>query len=188
MANILRIETAVTGWPGAPGSLTVYADSQDNVASVCSALRTFLDAVKSLIPSGVVFTIPNSGPIISDTTGDLVGTWAAGDVLIVTCTGSGGYAAAAGAVVHLKTAAVMDGRLLRGRIFLVPLVQSMYDTAGNLADTQLGSIRTAAASFVTACAGHLVIWHRPNTAHAGGSSPVVSSQVPDLAAVLRSRR
>jgi len=62
-------------------------------------------------------------------------------------------------------------------------------------------VQTAAAAFVTACSGKLLVWSRPQEAKTaiehpphgieerdGSSYPVIASSVPNKIVVLRSRR
>ena len=83
---------------------------------------------------------------------------------------------------------VVNGRLPMGRTFLVPLVVANYDANGTLASATVTGITNAANALITALAGELKIWHRPDTKGPGVAATVISCQVPDMAAVLKSRR
>jgi hypothetical protein len=174
-----------TGFPGAPGYTVHYRGELDTLTS---HLRTFYDAVKGLFPSNVTVQVPQSGDLINSTTGGLAGTWTSAFNASVTGTAAGVYAAPAGAVVRWLTDGIVAGRRLRGRTFLVPLAATAYQTDGSLLGTTVTNIQAAAQALVTAETANLGVWHRPVGGAGGSWSPVVSADVPDRAAILRSRR
>lgn len=182
-----RVSVAWQNWPGAPGVSQMFLlnpPSQGNV----DAIRTFFNALVGNIPSGLTIQVPSSGDVISESTGEITGTWSVGSTpAVVTGTGSGAYAGNAGAVVHWLTAGVVVGRRVRGRTFLVPLT-GVYDTAGSLSSAFLTSLTTAAAAYVTGQGGVAVVWSRPAPGRSGSLHSITSSRVPDLAVSLRSRR
>jgi hypothetical protein len=189
MAGLPRVNVAWQQWPGAPGVSVFYlAESSDLAASV-AAIRAMFNAVATLLPSGLTITVPGSGDIINDGTGAITGAWSSGTTpAVVTGSGAGAYAGNAGAVIHWLTTTVVNGRRLRGRTFLVPLISSAYDTSGSISTAALSTISAAAQGLVDAANSDHVVWHRP-TGFAAGSSAIVSSiRVPDLAVSLRSRR
>lgn len=189
MPNIHRVSVAWQGWPGSPGVSQFYMKQSPDYQGVVDDLRTFFDAVKALLPSGLTVQVPVSGDTLNDNTGGIVGSWSATTPpLVVTGTGAGAYAGNAGAVIHWLTLAVVNGRRLRGRTFLVPLISTAYDTAGSLSTAALSTLSTAAGNLNITSGADLVVWHRPVNG-AGGSSEIFNSvRVPDLAVSLRSRR
>jgi len=195
MAGLNRVSVAWQGWPGSPGVTQFYLDNVPAQTSI-DAIRAFFNAIANLLPSGLTISVPGSGDIVEDVTGQLAGSWSVGTTpVVVNGTGAGVYAGNAGAVVHWLTNTVALKRRLRGRTFLVPLVGSSYDTAGSLSATALTTIQNAATAMVGSMAGNMVVWHRPIiqkgtgvVIRAGSSGDVTSSRVPDLAVTLRSRR
>jgi len=184
-----RVSVAWQNWPGAPGSTVFYGSSATWAQADVDALRTFFAAFSSLLPSGLTITVPPSGDTVDDQTGAIVGAWSvATPPIVVTGSGAGNYAGNAGAVVHWLTDDVVNGRRVRGRSFLVPLVSTAYDTAGSLATTAITTLTNAAAALVSATNPRLLVWHRPLPPAAGSSYPINASRVPDLAVSLRSRR
>lgn len=189
MANLPRVNVSWQSWPGAPGVSTFYMAQAAPLQATVDALRAFFNAHAALLPSGLIINVPSSGDIINDATGGIEGAWSVGTPpTTVTGTGAGAYAGNAGAVVHWLTTTVVNGRRVRGRTFLVPLISTAYDTSGSLSTATLSTINTAAAGLVTAAADDLVVWHRPTQFAQGSSATITSHRVPDLAVSLRSRR
>jgi hypothetical protein len=75
-----------------------------------------------------------------------------------------------------------------GRTFLVPLASGAFENNGTLATTTLATLNAAATQLITDLAGELKVWHRPNAAGPGSNVTVLTAQVPDMAAVMKSRR
>lgn len=190
MAVIRKIPVLWQGFPGAPGFSVFYApDSTDAVASI----KTFFTTCRTEIPTGVSLTIPFAGDSISDTTGELGGSWTSPNGGVVTCVGSGAYAAGTGAFVRWLTGGIVNGRRVKGHTFLCPLIAADYDTVGSLSSTALSTLSGAAA--VLGAANTLVVWARPFTGtvsdpvpRAGSSHAVIAGTVPDQVTSLRSRR
>jgi hypothetical protein len=105
------------------------------------------------------------------------------------------YSGASGLVINWRTAGVRNGRRVRGRTFLVPLAGGAYGTDGTIDNANITETVTAAtALYTTASPIKLGVWARPkrddlgNITEDGSFHPVVAASVPDMAAVLRSRR
>lgn len=185
---VARVRCSWQNWPGAPGVSTFYGDDDITQATVDS-IRTFFQALVTLLPTGLTINVPSSGDIIDQSSGTLTGVWSVGSTpATVTGAGAGAYAGNAGAVVHWLTDAIVAGRRTRGRTFLVPLVGSAFDTSGSLSTTAHTAITNAAAALVSANPGLLNVWRRPKPGFSGGNASITSSRVPDLAISLRSRR
>lgn len=181
-----RIRVELTGLTALPGLMTFY--SVVAVPSAKAAVEAFLDDVKGLFPNGLTARVPNSGDLIEDSTGELVGSWSEGSAATITATGAGAYAAGVGVRVQWNTNGIRNGRRVRGATFVCPLVVSAFDTAGTLGTTPLGTIQAAAD--LLAADGTLLIWSRPSSPGAGDgdSNAVTSATVPDRITALRSRR
>jgi hypothetical protein len=193
MATLHRVRARWSGFQGSPGFSNFYFDTA--ALPNLGALRTFFDSSKGFWAPGVSVQIENTGDTISDQDGSLQGSWSTTSVFSVDSAGTGGYAGAAGAVVHWNTSTVVRGRRLRGRTFLVPMNSSAYDTSGTISSGLKTNLEGAAAAMVSALGSTFRIWSRPLrnpttgaiTAN-GTNSAVTSSRVPDLAVSLRSRR
>lgn len=190
-----RYQVSWQNWPGAPGVTSFFTDPASGNPDP-APLRTFFNALAGLLPSGLTITVPATGDLIEETTGQLAGTWTATPTpTVVTGTNTNTYAGNAGAVVHWLSTDVVNGRRVRGRSFLVPLGSSVFDTAGSLSSGTLTTIQTAAAALLASATWHPVVWARPYTdpagihpSRVGSKHPATSYRVPDLAISLRSRR
>ena len=184
---ISRIRTVWSNFSGAPGYTNLFCDVASE-ASVVPAVRSFFNALIGILPSGVTIQVPGSGDTIDESTGLITGAWSTTTPASVVGTSGGVNTGASGAVVHWLTSSVVNGRRVRGRSFICPLASTAFDTAGTLTSAAITTLQTAADGLVTASAGELVVFHRPTDFAQGSEHVVTSTRVPDLAAVLRSRR
>jgi len=195
MVAINRVRVAWTNWPGAPGLSTFYlASGTTNTAP----LKTFFTAIKDLFPLNLTTDVPSSGDVIDSGTGLITGGWAgSGGGQSISAASSGGYAGGSGALIRWQTNAVLNGRRLVGRTYLVPLERGVYFTDGSLTTSAQGVISAAGQAMITAYAGALLVYGPPRDSGTNGpndpgkaaiNSPIISCLVPDLAAVMRSRR
>lgn len=180
-----RVRVLWQNWPGSPGYTNHYVGS--NVLAQ-TALRTFYDGIKALIPSGLTIQVPSTGDQVNEATGQITGVWTGAVQTVVTGTAVSVYAGASGACINWRTGNVINGRRPMGRTFLVPLASGAFENNGTLATTTLATLNAVSTQLITDLAGELKVWHRPNAAGPGANVTVLTAQVPDLAAVLRSRR
>ncbi len=197
MTTIARIRTVLTGFPGGPGVATMYSI---NTATFPASLRAFWVACANAMAQGVQIQVEGSGDLIEDTTGVITGAWSGATPAVVGSPSAGAYSAPSGAVVDWLSPTILDGRRVRGRTFIVPLTNAAYQSDGSLAAGTVTGLKDAGDALVIAEAGGFCVWHRPRkaraangtipavTARAGGHALVTTCRVPDLSAVLRSRR
>jgi len=193
VATINRARVTWTNFPGAPGVSTFYfaASTVD-----MTPLRTFFQAFALHIAGGATLTVPSNGDQIDDSTGQITGVWTGPAQSAVSTTGSGAYSGATGAVVEWISNGIVNGHRPIGKTFLVPLISGDYDTNGSLSSSFLTTALTAATNMAATFGANQLVWSRPFTppagspspARPGSSHPVAIVRVPDLAAVLRSRR
>lgn len=153
------------------------------------AMDAFWEAIKAILPSDVSIAIDNSLADIESTDGTITGYESVVPAAAHVGTSGTPYSGATGAVIEWLTPGVVNSRVVRGRTFLVPLALGAFDNAGSLSSSTLTTLKDAATTMAGAMTG-LSVWHRPTTkAAADGDAWAVSAiRVPDLAAVLRSRR
>jgi hypothetical protein len=157
-------------------------------------LKTFYAAIKQLFPLNLTFQIPTSGDIISEANGQVIGTWTGtGGGSETSSAGTGGYAGSAGAVLRWVTGGVVNGHRVVGRTYLVPMHQNSYATDGSLQATVQTTVQTAALALLGSYVDGLKVWARPTppghpNPRVGGIHTATSALVPDIAAVMRSRR
>jgi len=186
MVNINRVRIAWSGFIGSPGVSTFYCLDP---LPFRAALWTFMQAFAGSLPSDVTLTMEPEGDVLDPLTGDVVNSYT--DPNVYTCPGTGGtgaYAAPVGVVAHWLTGTIINGHRLRGRTYIVPTKGSLFDFTGTVNPTDLAAIRSWCVTLVTSAAANFIVWSRPTAVHAGGYAVVTGSSVPDLAAVLTSRR
>lgn len=177
-----------TGFPGAPGVTSIYADTEEPEA-VGVAFDDFLRAVATTsIPDIVTITLRSEYEVLDEATGTLESVGTFGGVTPINCAGTGGYSAASGMVLSWTTGGLVAGHRVRGRTFVVPLSAGAYEENGTLKDVTLATHRSQLATFMTAAGGHQVIWSRPRAGLAGSAHAVTAGTIRDKVAVLRSRR
>lgn len=191
--TIARVTAQWRGFRGAPGYSNFFfhgavADEQPNEA-MATAVATFFRAFNQLFPEDLTIGIAPTIDSIDETTGQLVGQADVTPPPTVAGGGSANYSAASGAVVNWLTSGFVGGRRVRGRTFLVPLSSAVYDAAGDLTNAARTAISDAANALVadSATTG-MVIWSRPRGGGGGSIHDVDGATVPDLGAILRSRR
>lgn len=186
--TLARVNVAWQNWAGAPGVTTFYLDPTPAQATIDS-IRTFFNAMITLLPSGLTIQVPSSGDEISENDGALIGVWSVATTpTVVTGSSAAAYAGNAGAVIHWLTNGVVGNRRVRGRSFIVPLTATAYDTAGSLASSAITILQNAANALVAANPGLINVWSRPRPGLSGSQNSINSARVPDLAVSLRSRR
>lgn len=191
MADLHRVELAWSGVNVVGLATTVlHFDGTTVPPPDMTAIRTAFATLQSALPISTTITFPSSGVTIEDTTGDLSGTWSFGSTPApVSGSSTDTSAAGVGACVNWTTGAIVGGRRLRGRTFIVPLSTNSYDQNGTITTAQL----TAFANFrvaMLALSPELMIWHRPTTTGGsdGSSSVVTGSSIRDRVAYLSTRR
>jgi hypothetical protein len=184
--NLQRHRTIWSGIVGGPGVTTLYWDA--STAPNLGAWNTFLTAIVSRFPIVLTWQSQNSGDVLDDASGRIIGAWNGTAQAAVNGTAAGGYSAPSGAVVNWRSSGIVAGHRVRGRTFLVPTTGAVQDTDGSISSAALGTLRTALGTFVAAAAPSLMVWHRPVNFAGGSSFPVTSADIPDKSAILRSRR
>jgi hypothetical protein len=203
MTLILRVKARWSGFAGAPG-YTVFHFGDDlqnpgdpgvpNVSDADAAVRRtheFFQGLQVQFPQGVHIQVESAVDVIEHTTDTLVDVLGAEPAQQVTGFGQGGYAAAAGAVVNWGTSTIRNGRRLGGRTFLVPLSGAAYSLDGTLEASVITALGTVSTELTDRGQNpDLLVYGRPTGPGASdGVIGVVNSfRVPDMSAVLRSRR
>lgn len=203
MAPILRVKALWSGFNGAPGysvfhfrDFTTGEDGfpvEADALSAAQRVTTFFDTFKGYLPRVVTVRVEPELELIEESNGQMI------DIVSITSPAAvtGGalaattYSAASGAVVNWRTQGVRNGRRVRGRTFVVPLASDAYESNGTLGTNALTQLRTAADALVNGAGSpDLGVWARPTAPGASDGNWFVANSafVPDMAAVLRSRR
>lgn len=203
MTTLLRVRSRWQGFSGGPGYTVMHfrdfdssggvgGDPDNTQASAAiDRVRTFFVAIAGLYPSAVSVQVEAEVDVIEHTTGELIDSLPGKAVGAVTGSTAANFSAPVGAVINWRTGTIRNGRRLRGRTFLVPLSNTVFDTTGTLSDAARSTLSTAAAGLAANTGTpDLFVYGRPSSKGAadGALGVVTSSSVPDMAAVLRSRR
>jgi hypothetical protein len=173
-----------TGVGGSGVSVFYTLESTD----VTVELATFFNAIKALFPTQVSWQIPSTGDTVDIPTGKIVSGWSGGTAATVVGSTAGAYVGGTGAMVRWNTSGIVDGRHVKGRTFLAPLITTAFDSQGTIGDAQVTTMQNAAV--ILAGSGKLIIFSRPTKEEptSGASSLVTGATVPDRVTSLRTRR
>lgn len=186
------ITTIWTGGTGLPGYTRFKFDGELDGAGAGAAaarVRTFWEAIRLRIPNTIQLTIQPDAQIY-DNNGDLSGLASFPPPAQSTGGGTGGYAAPLGAVVNWLTNSSLSGRRVKGKTYLVPLLNSNFVGDGTLDGATVTNLQSAAAAMANAVPAMIVASQVKVLGVPTGvaQSPITGAQVPDRAAVLTSRR
>jgi len=175
------------------GTTSLASPVQADADAAVARMQAWATSIKSLLPNVVSLNVQAETEEINEGTGNLIGVWTSTTPTTQTGTAAAGqgWAAAAGAVVSWSTPSVRNNRRVRGRTFVVPVSNEVWDVDGTLKSVPYGTLNTAAGALrVDGPDVDLRVYCRPTTS--GGSdgfaAVVLSHRVPDMSAVLRSRR
>lgn len=191
--DIIRILVRWTGFNGAPGYSSFHFAGGGGLISdaqqVADRVYSAFNEISAMLPEDVTITIESEAQVLNSDTGLLQGFLQVDPLGTISGTADGGYSAASGAVVNWRTDDVRFGRRIRGRTFIVPIGGIYYGDDGTLTTGALSDLN----SFATTMRGfdldsELGVWSRPIDGAGGVFATVTGHNVPDMAAVLRSRR
>ncbi len=185
MPTINRVIVDWTGFVGAPGVSVFYRGA---VFPDIADITAFFANLAGYFPGSVTIQLRPQGDTIDVATGVINGIWSGAPQAAVSGSSTGDYASPVGAVVNWLTTAIVAGRHLRGKTFLVPLSGSAFDSDGSLDPTHLAGIKSAAAQYITDSGGDALVYSKPRPGVPGSESAIYAATVPDKAAILKSRR
>jgi hypothetical protein len=181
MVDLHQVRVQWTSTVGIDGVSTFYCTG--TISTFLADIRVFFEAIKGKIADEVTIVYPSTGNNVDSVSGQVTSTWAVTAPAVTVCTGPGNYSRAAGAVINWRTGQFVNGRELRGKTFLVPIVSGSMDSSGNLDPLTVIALRAAGQGLKNSTAT-MVIYSK--TAHTNGA--VTDATVPNMTAVLRSRR
>lgn len=201
--DILRITARWSGFLGAPGYSNFHfttdggfwdggllGDSAQAAADgAASDVQFAFQQVNSYLPSGVQIDIESEAEILNSDTGEILG-FANVDVAGVGGGGSSSsWSGASGGVINWRTNDYRFGRRIRGRTFMVPLDGDAYEGDGTLSTGGRGALQDFAERIQLGTgSADFGVWSRPRNGAGGVFATVTGFNVPDMAAILRSRR
>jgi len=200
--TIYRARFTVTGIP-APALCTTYwaangATSQQTATEAVARVRAFANSWAPRLSGLATVTFDLTVPVIDETTGQIsaVVTAAAPAAVSPAQTGDENPGLIQG-LAQFSTAAYIDGRALKGRLFMPSTMEFDNGATGHPNVTHLGAMNTAlgllGTTVVTASVTQ-VVWSRPRVGHpvlpdrAGSFANVTARNFSDSWAVLKSRR
>lgn len=159
--------------------------SDSGAQGIANAARTLFDSLKGYFPDEVVFTFDAEVKELADD-GTLMAVYSVTPGANVAGGSSGTYANGSGICVRHVTSAIIGGRRIIGRTFLVPIAASVWNTDGDLSASVAGIINSTFATFASAVSlsgSDLSVWSRKNSS----VSKVTGSQALARPTHLRSR-
>lgn len=176
-----------TGFSVHHGRSAALVTASEGAQDLANKVGAFWTALTSQMPEDVEISFPSEVLDINTSTGVLE------DVLTVTPPSAiqgvvtGTFAAPAGARVEWRTSAIVAGRRLRGRTYIVPIAGGAYDGNGTLDPASRTVMQEAADDYWDEglfSDAVPTVWSRTH----GVQADISQALVPDEAAILRSRR
>lgn len=196
--DMMRVTARWTGFSGAPGYSNFFFASGfldggllgDEAQALADRVANAFRAADLLLPEPVRISIEPEVPVIDSDTGEIQSFNTIEPPAVVEGSGTTGeFAGPAGAVVTWRTSDVRGGRRIRGRTFLVPLRTFAYQSDGTLTSQAITELRAFADTMIGGdLDGDLGVWSRPVGGSGGVFASVTGYTIPDMVAVLRSRR
>lgn len=186
--SVYEIKTEFTGSEGAPYLSTIYCESAAGTAQqAATAVGAFWGSVDAIISTTCLWSQLPEVKLLNTATGILENVFT-----ITPATGAGGDAGepipqSNQYLIRLFTPGVVNGRRVRGRIF-VPAPTQAGNENGNVAPGYVSAINTSAALLVSPTSADPCVWHRPVNGAGGSAHSISSVSTWSEFAVLRSRR
>lgn len=191
--DMLRILVRWTGFVGAPGYTALYFAGGGGLISdatqVANRVYSAFNELTAMLPQDVTLTIESEAQVVNSDTGIISDFVQVEPIGTISGTATGGYSAASGAVVNWRTDDVRFGRRIRGRTFIVPMAGLFYENDGTITSAGLANLNDFADTLTSwDFDSEFGVWSRPRNGSGGVFATATGFNVPDMAAVLRSRR
>lgn len=191
--EILRVMMRWTGFNGAPGYSAFHFAGGGGLISdaqqVATRVASGMFILRPALPASVQIAVESEVTRLDSDTGEILGFHAIDELDDYSGQGTEGYSAASGGVINWRTDDVRFGRRIRGRTFIVPLSGESYESDGSLTSSALGTLRNFADEIVGGdIDSEFGVWSRPRAGTGGVFATATGYHVPDMSAVLRSRR
>ena len=182
------------GFTGSPGYTTFNfgpgePDPVDGDAMI-TAVDGFAASLSTMLGTGGSLTVQPEVNWYNEATGELIDVTAVSPAPGAHVSAAGGPwgPIPTGAVISWKTAGINRAHKVYGRTYCVPLSAAAYQSDGTLTAAVVSGITGFAATLAGDADATLGVWSRPVAGVGGAWFPVTTWRVPDMAAVLRSRR
>lgn len=181
----------VARWTGARVGAGASVFHFESIASGTAAtalagyVRGMFDAIKGNIPDDVTISFDGEMKEL-DNSGTLIAVYPVTVPSTVSGTYTGSFANGSGIVVRHNTGAIVNGRRLIGRTFIVPAGHGSFQNNGEVLPVAQAGINTAFVNLRTSAnttGANFAVWSRKN----GTVAPVSSSQTLSRPSTLRTR-
>ena len=156
-------------------------------AQTAAAVNTFMASLDDNLNSAFAWAIDSEVRQLNEASGALQA------VVPVTSTGatcgSGGvYVDVLQGLLRWTTGEIVNGRQLRGRMFIPGIEEGRNNTSGRPESTFISAVNTAAAALIADANTELVVWHRPQGGTGGEIGAVLTAAMQNRWSYLSSRR
>lgn len=188
---MIRIDVVYTGLQGLPGVSSLYwaGDSQAVADDAAAATVDFFEAIQANLTPLMQVDVSNIAVGVNEEDGVLFDFL---PVIGTTINGTGvdePYPIGTACVFQFKTATIVRGRRVQGRIYVPGFTEGNDSGTGVLDPGNVTGLSTIAANTLGAATGVQVVWSRPVEGGAAGSiAPVVTYGVSEVFSNLRTRR
>lgn len=182
-----------SGFTGAPGYSAFHFAGGGGLISdaqqVADRVGGAIGALQGVLPDDVRVAVEDEVERLDSDSGELLGAESIDPPSAFVGAGGSNFSAASGAVINWRTQDYRFGRRIRGRTFIVPLASAVYDSEGTLSSSALENLRDFGDRITVGdFDSEYGVWSRPRDGSGGVFATVTGYSVPDMAAVLRSRR
>lgn len=182
---MLRVRVTLGAMTIGPGLSTFYFDGVDQAAAddAAGAVTTFMTAIESAMVSYGTWSLETQVAQVDIGTGELEAVYNVAPASGLGDVGDTQLALATQGLLQLRTGSIINGRELRGRLFIPGPTEGHNDLGGRPTAAYIADVNAAAAGLVADSAGWGV-WGRAS----GSFVEITAATCWSQWAVLRSRR
>jgi hypothetical protein len=171
MTNLARLEVQLGGWTGAPGvSVLHFSEGTSGGWGVQEVIDDFFDEVNTLLGTaapvwvaGVTVTANPELRIFDAANGDLVDIVSPSDAppIHTSTAAASPTSRATMGLVQFGTNEFLNGRRLKGRMFLGPIAAASIGNDGLITSALREAVPTWFEAITSGLGPRLAVWHRP---------------------------
>jgi len=188
MTDVVRVRIPWTGSSVVGPSVSTFYGVAATPTAITTAIADMFDALVAWFPTSVNWTIPGTGDVIDDETGDWVSSWSTGAGGVIHGTDSGLFAQGVGFRTVWETNGRTANRRVRGSTFFCPSAGVVFDTDGTLKASARTAITDAMLGVSADLGPDFVVWSKPTETRPGKVTPITGVTIPDRVSWLVSRR
>lgn len=201
-----KVKTEWTGTSGGPGvTQMAFQGINDPHTWDAAAAQRVVDAVRKMwvacatgMPDNIKLQVSPVVDVLNAADGELVGSYTAATTpAVVVGSDTGSFAMASGIRVRLNTGQILNGRRVKGAVFIVPVGFACFDTNGGVVPGTRTIVNNAFNQINTdllASNEQLAVWSRPipegkpHGPRDGHLTPVTNCDASPKGAILKGRR